>query len=50
MPKEPNSAAPENPEAAADIEPDREPDMFDNAEEYVGVDNEGMYDTVPPAP
>jgi len=50
MPKEPNSAAPENPEAAADIEPDRETDMFDNAEEYVGVDNEGMYDTVPPAP
>ena len=50
MPKEPNSAAPENPEAAADIEPDREPDMFDNAEEYVGVDDEGMYDTVPPAP
>lgn len=47
---EPSSAAPENPEAADELEPNREPDMFDNAEEYVGVDDEGMYDTVPPAP
>ena len=23
--------------------PDREPDMFDNDEEYVGVDDEGLY-------
>lgn len=44
------SAAPENPEACVELEPDREPDIFDNAEEYVGVDDEGMYGTVPPAP
>ena len=50
MSAQPTSAAPENPEAADELEPDREPDMFDNAEEYVGVDDEGMYDTVPPAP
>jgi hypothetical protein len=39
-------------EAAAifDIEPDREPDHFDNLEEYVGVNDEGMYGSVPPAP
>jgi hypothetical protein len=24
--------------------------MFDNAEEYVGVDDKAMYDTMPPAP
>ena len=40
--KEPNSAD--------EIEPDREPDIFDNEEEYVGVNDEGLYGTVPPAP
>jgi hypothetical protein len=35
---------------ADDIEPDREPDIFDNPEEYVGVNDEGMYGSVPPAP
>ena len=42
-PKQPTSDAPENPEAA-----DREPDIFDNAEEYVGIDDEAMYGEVPP--
>jgi hypothetical protein len=28
--------------SVTEIEPDREPDMFDN-EEYVGVDDESMY-------
>ncbi|KAG2541444.1 hypothetical protein PVAP13_9NG682028, partial [Panicum virgatum] len=32
-----------------EIEPDREPDIFDNAEEYVGVDDEAMYDPPPAA-
>jgi len=42
---------PTDPTAVADeLEPDREPDMFDNPEEYVGVDDEGMYGSVPPAP
>jgi hypothetical protein len=50
MPNQPTSVAPENPETVHELEPNREPDMFDNAEEYVGVDDEGMYDTVPPAP
>jgi hypothetical protein len=31
-----------------ELEPDRQPDMFDNEEEYVGVDDEGMYTPVPP--
>jgi len=30
-----------------DLEPDREPDLFDN-EEYVGVDDEHLYITIPP--
>jgi hypothetical protein len=30
-----------------ELEPDREPDMFDNEEEYVGVDDELMYMPVP---
>jgi len=30
------------------LEPDRELDMFDNEEEYAGVDDEGMYMPVPP--
>jgi len=47
MSKEPTNAAPDNPEAAVDVEPDREPDIFDNAEEYVGVDDEAMYGIVP---
>ena len=50
MSKEPTNAAPDNPEAAVDVEPDREPDIFDNAEEYVGVDDEAMYGIVPVAP
>jgi hypothetical protein len=50
MPNQPTSVAPENVEAVHEIELDRESDMFDNAEEYVGVDDEGMYDTVPPPP
>jgi hypothetical protein len=33
-----------------DVEPDREPDIFDNPEEYVGVNDECMYGAVPPAP
>jgi len=44
IPKEPTSASNEE---ADEIEPDREPDIFDNAEEYVGVDDEGMYGTLP---
>jgi len=32
-----------------DFEPAREPDMFDNEEEYVGVDDEHIYISVPPA-
>jgi len=31
------------------VEPIREPDMFDNEEEYVGVDDEHIYISVPPA-
>jgi len=50
MSKEPTNAAPDNPEAVVDVEPDREPDIFDNAEEYVGVDDEAMYGIVPVAP
>ena len=30
------------------LEPDREPDMFDNDEEFVGCDDEGMYMPTPP--
>jgi len=53
-------ASPENPEVADELEPDREaarepdreaarePDIFDNDEEYVGVDDEAMYDEAPP--
>jgi hypothetical protein len=43
----------DNPDGDADCplepEPDREPDMFDNDEEYVGVDDEGLYMHVPSA-
>ena len=53
-------AAPENLEVANELEPDREaarepdreaarePDIFDNDEEYMGVDDEAMYDEAPP--
>ena len=42
---------PTDPTAVAnELEPDREPDMFDNPEEYVGVDDEDMYGSVPLAP
>jgi hypothetical protein len=30
-----------------ELEPDRDPDMFDKDEEYVGVDDEGLYMPVP---
>jgi len=40
-------AAPKNPKAASELEPDREPDIFDNEEEYVGIDDEAMYDEEP---
>jgi hypothetical protein len=43
-----NVAADDIPEAAA-VDVDREPNMFDNAEEYVGVDDEAMYIPVPTA-
>jgi len=56
MPKQPSSggtepktlpcAAPENPEVADELEPDREaarePAIFDNDEEYVGLDDEAV--------
>ena len=45
-------ASPENPEVDDELELDREaakePDIFDNDEEYVGVDDEDMYDEAPP--
>jgi len=53
MPKEPTSGgtkptkpyvAPKNPEAVVELEPD----IFYNDEKYVGVDDEAMYDPVPP--
>ena len=47
IPKEPTSASHEEAQEADEIEPDREPDIFDNAEEYVGVDDEAMYGTLP---
>lgn len=34
------SAALDNSEAVVELEPGREPDIFDNDEEYVGVDDE----------
>jgi hypothetical protein len=50
---EPSTIAANNPEAATDweleqgddvdVEPEREPDMFDNPKEYVGVDDEQIY-------
>ena len=43
-----NVAADDNPEAAA-VDLDVEPDIFDNPEEYVGVDDETMYILVPTA-
>ena len=36
-------AAPKNPKAASELEPD----IFDNEEEYVGIDDEAMYDEEP---
>jgi len=49
---EPTKNMPEPTEATTkepDFEPAREPDMFDNEEEYVGVDDEHIYISVPPA-
>jgi len=45
-----NSTQPRTNDAAQEpnIEPDREPDIFDNQEEYVGVDDERFYMDVPP--
>ena len=43
--------APEVPmeaEVDPELEPNREPDIFDNPEEYVGYDDEGMYMPIPP--
>ena len=47
---QPISRADDAPEVPmeAEVEPDREPDMFDNPEEYVGYDDEGMYMPIPP--
>ena len=50
QPRTKPSAALENPKAADELEPDREPDLFDNEEEYVVVDDEAMYDEVPHPP
>ena len=55
MPEPTKAAAKEPPqptEAAikeSDVEPIREPDMFDNEEEYVDVDDEHIYISVPHA-
>jgi len=56
---EPSTAAANNPEADTDleteqgddvdVEPKREPDIFDNPKEYVGVDDEQIYISVPNA-
>jgi len=52
---EPSTAAANNLEADTeqgddvDVEPEREPDIFDNPEEYVGVDDEQIYISVPNA-
>jgi hypothetical protein len=40
--------SPTNPTDEPVVEPDREPDIFDNEEEYVGVNDESMYMPVPP--
>ena len=50
MPMEPTCASPEEVDVADEIELDREPDMFDNVEEYVGIYDEGMYGTLSAAP
>ena len=56
---EPSTAADNNLEADTnlepeqdddvDVEPEREPDIFDNPKEYVGVDYEQIYISVPNA-
>ena len=46
QPKASPSVAQENPEAECDIEPD----IFDNAEEYVEIDDEALYAENPQAP
>jgi hypothetical protein len=48
---EPTDNPPKNAEylLEPELEPDREPDMFDNDEEYVGIDDEGLYMPVPSA-
>jgi len=49
---EPDREAAREPDRETAREPDREaarePDIFDNDEEYVGVDDEAMYDEAPP--
>jgi hypothetical protein len=57
FPNEPSSAALENLEIDVDLHPEeehannveseREPDIFDNHEEYVGVDDEHIYTKIP---
>jgi hypothetical protein len=44
----PDSNTNANVDAAADLEPVKEPDLFDNEEEYVGVDDEQLYIPIPP--
>ena len=44
------AAAHENSEAADEVECDREPDIFDNEEEYVGLDDEATYAENPQPP
>ena len=44
-PSQPTKAATKEP----NVEPTREPDMFDNEDEYVGIDDEHIYISVPPA-
>ena len=54
MPEPTEAAAKEPPQPTEagtkepNVEPIREPDMFDNEEEYVGVDDEHIYISVPP--
>jgi hypothetical protein len=44
----PDSNTNANVDEAADLEPVKEPDLFDNEEEYVGVDDEQLYIPIPP--
>ncbi|XP_021301369.1 uncharacterized protein LOC8084237 isoform X3 [Sorghum bicolor] len=48
QPSSSNPNVPLEAEVLPQLEPDREPDMFDNTEEYVGYDDEAMYMTLSP--